>query len=89
MARLEIEPRHTGYIPGTLPTELPSLGYRMWIQQYDRLPIQQDLQQQNFLFQSVLICVFLSLSIISSRKPGDIWMHIGMYTITLPYISLR
>jgi len=20
----------TGYIPGALPTELPSLGYRMW-----------------------------------------------------------
>jgi len=27
--------------PEGLPTELPSLGYRMWIQQYDRLPIQQ------------------------------------------------
>ena len=35
-----MNPGPTGYIPGALPTELPSLGYRKWIQQYDRLPIQ-------------------------------------------------
>src|SRR5260221_14791448 len=41
-----------------------------------------DSQRQNALFQSVLIHVHLSQSVISSRKLGDTWMRIGTHTIT-------
>ena len=45
--------------------------------------LMEVLQWQNSLFQSVLISIPLSLSNVSSRKPGDIWVHIGMHTIML------
>ena len=46
MARLGVEPRPSGYIPGALPIELPSPGYKVVLPLYyhhcGRLDIQQD-----------------------------------------------
>ena len=38
-----------------------------------------DSQQQDILFWSALMHAILSRSIVSFRKYGDIWTHIGMH----------
>ena len=47
------------------------------------------LQQQNFLFWSVLICAILSQSDISSRRHGGIWTHTGMLAVTLDVVKVQ
>ena len=56
MARLQVEPRPSGYIPGALPIELPSPGYKVVLPLY----YHHSTIRKTPILLFVLFCTFLT-----------------------------